>query len=201
MDATTGIITTIAGTGQCQLYNGDGRTALGSSLCWPGNVAVDDAGNIYFDSQSDPSLHSSTAKRVMKVAAATHVLTAVAGDGIFGSGGDGGLATKADLSYQLGIAVDSSGTLFIADLWSDRIRSVDAVSGIIRTIAGTGAGGYSGDGGPAIFAALTFPSSLSVDSAGNIYFAGSDYRIRVLSPSPGSRNRLPSAVESHANES
>ena len=178
--ASTGIITTIAGTGPCRLYSGDGRAALESCLGLPGNVVLDDAGNIYFHMQPDIS---SSAKRIMKIAVATQILTTVAGNGRSGFGGDSGPAALASLSIFLGLAVDSSGTLYIADSANARIRSVDAVSGIIRTIAGTGTPGSSGNGGPATSATVIYPSRLSVDSAGNVYFVDADTRVRALSPS------------------
>ena len=79
---------------------------------------------------------------------ATGVITTVAGNGIWGYAGDGGLATSAELSDPSGVAVDAAGDLFIADSGNDRIREVNHATGVITTIAGNGSFGYSGDGGP-----------------------------------------------------
>jgi sugar lactone lactonase YvrE len=94
--------------------------------------------------------------------------------------GDGGQATQADLSWPNSVAVDASGTLYIADTFNNRIRKVTSL-GIISTIAGTGEYGFGGDGGPAVAAALRHPRGLAVDDSGNIFVADSgNNRIRQL---------------------
>ena len=95
-------------------------------------------------------------------------------------GGDGGPATDAILSWAGGVAVDLAGNVLIADTGNQRIRRVDT-SGLITTIAGTGSQGYSGDGGPATEARLSFPLGVAVDIAGNVYFADTNnHRIRKI---------------------
>jgi NHL repeat. len=96
------------------------------------------------------------------------LIITVAGNGYAGYSGDNGPATSAELYYPYGVAVDSSGNLYIAD--NNRIRKVDT-SGIITTVVGNGIGGYSGDNGPATSAELYGPSGVAVDSSGNIYIA------------------------------
>ena len=116
----------------------------------------------------------------------TGVITTVAGNGIDGYAGDGGPATAAALFVPSGVAVDSAGSLFIADTGNQRIRRVDSVAGVISTVAGNGylnpyysCGGYSGDGVPATSAELNCPSGIAVDSAGNLFIADSgNQRIR-----------------------
>ena len=117
----------------------------------------------------------------------------VAGNGTFGFSGDGGPATSAQLAYSDGVALDDAGSLYIADTQNHRIRKVTP-DGIISTIAGSSAttsnmgccspspGGFSGDGGPAIDAQLSFPGAVAVDGAGNVYIAdwGND-RVRKVS--------------------
>ena len=93
----------------------------------------------------------------------------VAGTGFWGLEGDGGPATQAILNQPQGTAVDKSGNVYIADTRNQIIRRVDATTGVITTIAGTGVVGSSGDGGPAIDAQLNWPTSLAVDSAGDLY--------------------------------
>ena len=116
-------------------------------------------------------------------AAVSPIITTVAGTGVPGYSGDGGQATKAQLYYPYGAAVDGSGNLYIAGYFDHRIRKV-APSGIITTVAGNGTAGYSGDGGPAASAQLYFPRSVVVDGSGNLYIADSaNHRIRKVSPS------------------
>ncbi|HML16094.1 MAG TPA: hypothetical protein VK419_03675, partial [Bryobacteraceae bacterium] len=114
------------------------------------------------------------------ICAAQNVVTTIAGNGISGFSGDGGAATSAELSVPSGVAVDSLGNVYIADSRNNRIRKVSP-SGIITTVAGNGAPGYSGDGGPATAAELNNPTSVAVDPAGNLYIADSNNnRIRAI---------------------
>jgi len=166
-EVSGGTITTIAGNGT-KGYSGDGGPATGAALQYPTGVAVDSAGNVYIaDSQN---------YRVRMVSGGT--ITTVAGNGSEGYSGDGGPATSAELRLR-GIAVDSAGTLYIADTFSNRVRKV--TNGTITTIAGNGDEAFSGDGGLATAASLDEPWSLAIDSAGNIYIADMDnYRIREI---------------------
>jgi RHS repeat-associated protein len=166
------IIDTVAGTGT-RGYSGDGGPAAEAWLAWPSGVAVDAAGNIFI---ADSFNH-----RIRKVDA-SGIITTVAGTETGGYSGDGGPATEAQLRYPNGVAVDAAGSIFIADYGNDRIRKVDA-SGIITTVAGIGAYGYSGDGGPAAEAQLNCPNGVAVDAAGSIFIADSNNcRIRNLGP-------------------
>jgi len=107
--------------------------------------------------------------RIRKVDASTGVITTVAGGGL---GDDGDLATRASLSIFFGgVALDSAGNIFIADSGNHRIRKVDAVTGIISTVAGTGIPGSTGPGGPATSASLQEPQGLAVDVTGNLLVA------------------------------
>lgn len=113
--------------------------------------------------------------------AATGIVSAVAGTGDDGtSTGDGGDATAATLGLPRGIARDSAGNLYISEMASDRVRKVSR-DGIITAFAGTGAHGYSGDGGPAIFATFTLPGDIVVDSEDNVYVADGSV-IRRITP-------------------
>jgi sugar lactone lactonase YvrE len=147
----------------------NGVVATNSSFSYPIGVAVDDNGNL-FVSRFD---------RVCKVGT-NGLITTVAGNGTEGYSGDGGPATNAALSTPRGLAVDAAGNLFIADLNNNRVRKVDT-SGVITTIAGNGSTSFSGDGGLAINASLSHPSSVAVDSSGNVFIADSDHmRIRKV---------------------
>jgi sugar lactone lactonase YvrE len=172
VDAVTGIITTVAGNGTWG-YSGDGGLATSASLNLPMGVAVDVRGNLLIADEGN--------SRVRRVDAVTGIITTVAGDGNWGYSGDGGLATSASLAWPLGVAVDALGNLFIADSSNNRIRRVDATTGIITTVAGDGNSGFSGDGGPATSATLHWPAGVAVDLFGTLFIA--DYynnRVRVV---------------------
>ncbi len=170
-----GTLTTVAGNG-IQGLSGDGGPATGATLQRPYGVALDVAGNLYIADLS---------ARVRRVDAATGVITTFAGGNGFTSAGDGGPATKAGLGGPVSVAVDSAGNVYIGEATGARIRRVDS-SGIIRTFAGTGNTGFSGDGGPATSADITYGyySQLAFDAAGNLYFGdGNRGHIRKITPS------------------
>ena len=167
---TNGVITTVAGNDSGG-YSGDGGPAASAQLNNPAGVAADAAGNIYI---------ADTGNNVIRKVATDGVITTVAGNGTAGYSGDGGPATRAELNYPAGVAVDAFGNIYIADSWNHSIRRVWA-NGTITTIAGSGTKGYSGDGGPGSSAQLNDPLGLALDNAGNIYVADSDNNvIRLL---------------------
>ena len=175
--ASTEIITTVAGNGTSG-YSGDGGAATSAELSYPEKVAVDGSGNIYIADYYN--------ERIRKVTASTGIITTVAGNGTAGYSGDGGPATSAELSSPAGVALDSSGNIYIADLSNSRIRKVTVSTGIITTVAGNGTSGYSGDGGPATSAELFFPFSVETDSGNNLYIADFDNcRIRLVTVASG----------------
>ena len=144
------------------MTSGDGSQATAATFS-PYAVAVDGSGNVYIDDYDN--------HRIRKITASTAVITTVAGTGTSGYTGDGGLATSADLSYPAGVAVDKSGNIFIADSNNAVIRKVTASTGVISTVAGNGIAGFSGNGGPATSAELSYPQGLALDSSGNLYIA------------------------------
>ena len=177
VDVATGIITTVAGNG-IPGFSGDGGSATSASLNFPRGVDVDSSGNIY--------IADTINNRIRKVTAATGIITTVAGNGIFGFSGDGGAATSARLASPLGVDVDSSGNLYIADSNNNRIRKVTVATGIITTVAGTGVFGFSGDSGAATSATFRRPTGVAVDSSGNIYIADREnHRIRKVTVATG----------------
>jgi sugar lactone lactonase YvrE len=169
-----GIITKVAGNGRSTFYgtfSGDGGPAVSAQLAYPTGVAVDAAGNLFIAESG----------RIRKVSS-SGIISTVAGNGVSGFSGDGGPATSAQLNMPEGVAVDGAGNLFIADVDNSRIRLVSA-DGTITTAAGNGTWGFSGDGGPATSAALSFPEGVAVDRAGNVYIAdGENHAVRVLRP-------------------
>jgi uncharacterized protein (TIGR03437 family) len=155
-----GVISTIAGTGAFG-FQGDGGPGIQAILSDVHGLAVDSSGNVYFS-----DTHNS---RVRKITSAG-VISTIAGNGTAGYAGDGAAATSGALSAPGGLAVDSGGNVYIADYGSSTVRKVDS-KGNISTIAGTGAWGLSGDGGPANKTPLANPFAVAVDAAGNIYIA------------------------------
>ncbi len=169
---SNGVITTVAGNGTLG-YSGDNGPAASAQLSSPQGVAVDSAGNLYIADVGN--------NRIRNVA--NGVITTVAGTGPTypggGFSGDGGPATSAQLYGPVGVAVDSAGNLYIADLYNNRIRNV--ANGVITTVAGSATLDYSGDNGPATSAGLSGPQGVAVDSAGNLYIADyNDSRIRKV---------------------
>ena len=165
VNATTGNITTIAGTPGVFGYFGDGGEATAAELYYPNKVAVYE-GNVYI---------ADTFNCVIRLVDTSGTIATFAGvPQECGPGTDGGPATSSKLYYPYGVAVDSSGNVYIADQGDQSIRMVSG--GIITTVAGMGYGhqGYSGDGGPATSAELYYPVDVAVDSAGNLYIADSN---------------------------
>jgi len=177
VDAVTGLISTFAGTGTAG-FSGDGAAATGAQLYSPFGVGVDGSGNVYI---ADTFNH-----RIRRVDAGTGLISTIAGTGINGFSGDGAAATSAKLNYPYGVAVDGGGNVFIADLSNHRVRRVDAGTGLISTIAGTGVGGFSGDGAAATSAQLYYPYGVAVDGAGNVFIAEySNRRVRRVDVGTG----------------
>ena len=176
---TNGIITTIAGTPRSAGFSGDGGPATAAQLHTPNGVAFDPEGNLYIADLSNCC--------VRKITISTGIITTVAGIGRHpGHDGDGGPATAARLNEPYGIAIDKTGTLYIADYSNCNARKVDT-SGIISTIAGVFSdsgileAGYNGDNIPATSAYLSLPGGIAVDNHGNVYIGdGSNFRVRKI---------------------
>ena len=186
IDGKTGVITTVAGTGN-EGFSGDGGPATAAELESPNGVAVDPAGDLFINGyQFSDWANEDTDSRVREVNPSTGVITTVAGKGGWGYDGDGGPATAAQLNGPETVAFDAAGNIFIADLGNDRVREVNFSTGIITTVAGNGTAGFSGDGGPATAAELYRPSGVAVDAAGNLFIADrNNNRIRRVDLSTG----------------
>ncbi len=186
--ASTGVMHEVAGspTGSTQGCVGTPNTCSGYSATAGayssiGKIAVDTSGNIYLVDRGGDSL-------VRKVTLSTGIINTVAGSETANPNDvpDGALATSKGLLNPEGVAVDSSGNVYIAEAGSNRIRKVTAATGIISTVAGNRTGGYSGDGGLAIDAELNAPMGVSIDANGNLYIVDSgNNRIREVSASTG----------------
>jgi len=170
-----GGILTVAGNGN-KGFAGDNGGAAIAQLNFPSGIALDASGNLYIADRGNA--------RVRLVTTATHIITTFAGTGVAGFGGDGLQASAAQLASPVGVTVNSSGNVYIADrgqyITNGRIRKV-ATGGVITTVAGTGGSGPGGDGGLATNAQLNAPKGVALDAAGNIYIADTnDNRIREV---------------------
>ncbi len=168
-----GIISSVAGTG-APGFTGDGSVATSAAINAPTAVAVDASGNLYFTDNGNNRI---------RMVNDTGTITTIAGNGIVGSGGDGGAATTAQFSGLRGIAVDNAGNIFVTDAANNKVRKINA-AGIISTFAGSGTSGYSGDGGQATAAGLYQPYGVAADNMGNVLIADfENNRIRKVSAS------------------
>jgi uncharacterized protein (TIGR03437 family) len=171
--SSSGLISRVAGTGVVG-FSGDGGPATAAALRTPFGLAFDASGNLYIT-----DINNSSIRKV----ASDGTITRVAGNGTAGFSGDDGPATSAQLSNRAyNVAVDGMGNLYVADALNNRVRRVDS-DGIIRTVAGTGDVGFSGDGGPATDARLYTPTGVAVDAQGVLYIAElNSHRVRRVTP-------------------
>jgi len=165
-------IDTVAGTGQ-RPDGGDSGPALKSNVGDPFGVEIGSDGALYITEVAN--------HRVRRLHLKTNTLTTVAGCGVAGYAGDGGPATKAKLNEPYEVRFDKDGNMFFVEMKNHLIRRVDARTGEISTVAGTGHPGYSGDGGPAIKAKMKNPHSIALDDDRNIFVADiGNHRIRRI---------------------
>jgi sugar lactone lactonase YvrE len=171
VSAATGVITTVAGNGN-RGYSGDGSAATSAELAAPYGIALDAAGNLYIADTDNC--------RIRKVSAETGTITTVAGIegalyvcGVPSYGGDGGVATSAELRFPAGVAVDAAGNLYIGDRGNNRVRKVDAATGLITTVAGGGnfCCASLDEGTPATIGGFGVDQGVAVDAGGNLYIA------------------------------
>ena len=173
---SAGVISTVAGDGIFGHAGGEGGAAVAARVGRLSGVAADGSGNFY--------IASDTYNNIRRVDADTGVISTVTGDGTFGYSGDGGWAARAQLNRPQGVARDGAGNLYIADWGNQRIRKVDAGTGVISTVAGNGTRGFDGDGDPAVAAQLNRPRDVAVDGSGNLYIADTgNNRIRKVNAS------------------
>jgi autotransporter-associated beta strand protein len=171
--ASNGSVTTVIGTGAYG-FSGDGGPATSATFKNLRGIAKDTSGNIYVADRYN--------YRVRKDTVSTGIISTFAGSGKGNFWGDGGPATSAGINNPEGVAFDSSGNMYIADTFNNRVRKV-TTGGIISTFAGTGLAGFSGDGGAATSARLNEPISVAVDSHGNVFVSDSvNQVIRKITP-------------------
>lgn len=173
------VLFTIAGNGLGD-STGDGGSARNATLHWPKGIAVDAHGNVFIADSYNNMVRKVDTNGIITTIAGNGF---EAGNGTGGFGGDGGAATAARLYFPSGVAVDTSGNVYIADASNHRIRKV-GTGGIITTFAGTGVNGYAGDGGAATAAQLYQPSHVIADTFGNVFIADEiNNCIRKVDPS------------------
>ncbi|MBI5410881.1 MAG: hypothetical protein HZA21_02710 [Nitrospirae bacterium] len=161
VDKKTGIISSVVGEGTPgSKTDPSGTPTIRGLFVAPVGLAYDGKGGLYV---ADAFLN-----RVKKVEIATRKVTIVAGKGVNQYCGDNGPAKEACFNQPAGVVLDAAGNVYIADAGNDRVRKVDAKSGTITTVAGTGQRGFSGDGGPAERANLAFPTGVAVDHKGRV---------------------------------
>jgi uncharacterized protein (TIGR03437 family) len=161
-----GVITTFAGTGTIG-STGDGAAATDAALLAPVALSVDASGNVFIVENGDSRIRKIDTKGI---------ISTIAGTGTAGFAGDGSAASKAQMNYPTGIAVDSSGNLYVADFLNLRVRKIDS-SGNINSVAGNGVLSFSGDGGQALSAQMNFPQGVAADSAGNVYISDTNNNV------------------------
>lgn len=169
INVTTGNINTVAGNGTAGNF-GDGGLATNAQLSIPVGMHVDKIGNLYIGDYSN--------NKIRKVDVSSGIITTIAGigsigytGGFVGYSGDYGPATNAEFSGIADVFVNNNGDVIVCDQWNHVIRKIDAITGIITTIAGNGISGYSGDNGAATNAQLNQPTGTFVDNQNNIFFA------------------------------
>ena len=167
------IITTVAGNGSTG-HTGDGGHATTAGIGEPTACAVDANGNFYI---------GDVLGNVVRKVTPCGIISTIAGTGSAGYNGDGILATTAKINWPSGIAFDSLGNIYIAELLNNRVRKVDAITGIISTVAGNGTPGNSGDSGLATTAMLNNPNNVCFDRQGNLYITDGSERIRKVNTS------------------
>lgn len=164
------LMSTVAGTGT-PTNNGDSGAAAEINVGQPFGVEIGPEGALYITEVLN--------HRVLKLDRKSGQITTVAGCGRKGYSGDGGPATKAELNEPYEVRFDSDGNMFFVEMQNHLVRRVDAKSGMISTVAGTGVAGFGGDGGPAIKAQFKQPHSIALDSRGGLYIADiGNHRIR-----------------------
>ena len=170
VSAATGVIETVAGTGR-EGFSGDGGPAAKARLRAPAGIAVASNGDLYV---ADTGNHS-----IRRIAAATGIITTVAGSDLPGFAGDGGPAADARLSSPQSIAFGPTGDLFIADTGNHRVRRIEIGTGIITSVAGRGGSGFAGDGAPSSEARFDAPCGVAVGTTGIYYVADrNNHRVR-----------------------
>lgn len=176
VNISTGMISTVVGSIGYG-YGGDGDNATNALLNNPRKTVIDKFGNLFINDKGN--------NRIRKVNASNWIISTVAGNGFQSFAGDSVSATDAILFSPIGVCVDASANLYIADTYNHKIRKINSSTGIITTIAGIESAGFSGDGGSASAAQLNSPNTIAIDGSRNLYIIDQLHRIRKISSSTG----------------
>ncbi|HEY1258991.1 MAG TPA: SBBP repeat-containing protein [Stellaceae bacterium] len=178
VDAATGVITSFAG-GDASGFGGDGGPAVRATLVEPNGLAFDpEERRLFIADVADNRV------RVVDLAAGT--IATFAGTGEAAHSGDGGPAASAGVHGARAVKVAADGTVYVLERQGSSLRAVDPGTGLIRMAAGTGARGYSGDGGPALAAVFDAPKELAVDPDGDILIVDTEnHAIRRIDAASG----------------
>ncbi|MGE3465450.1 MAG: hypothetical protein AB7J13_00840 [Pyrinomonadaceae bacterium] len=169
VDAKTGTVTTFAGTGK-RGFSGDGGKAAAADISIPELIAFDNKGNLLITDRGNG--------RIRRIDAKTAIISTIVGTGVTGFSGDGGKAADAKISSPFGVGVDKDDNIYFADTENHAIRRIDAKTGTISSVAGTGKEGFAGDGGPAVNALLRRPHNFAIDENGDL-FIGDSFNLRI----------------------
>ncbi len=182
IDMSTGLISTIAGDGSFNYINGG--IAKNSGML-PEGLAMDASGNLIFSQHAGP-LYTTTTNIISKLDMSTGMVTTIAGNGLPVFAGDGGPALNASFNEPMGLALDASGNIFVADFLSQRIRKINKATGTVTTVAGDGNNNLSPDGQPAVSSSLKNPSDVIMDNSGNLILVDElDQRLRMVDRNTG----------------
>lgn len=177
VDAKSGVITTYAGNGTPG-YAGDGGPATQAQFREPNALDLDPDGHLYVADVSD--------NRIRRIDRRTGVITTVCGTGRREFAGDGGPAAAASIMGARGVAFDRAGNMYVCEREGNRLRRVDAKTHVIRTVAGTGKRGYTGDGDAALHATLGEPKWVHVGADGRVYVVDTENQcVRRYDPATG----------------
>ncbi len=178
VDGRTGVIATVAGDGS-KSFSGDGGPAINAGLVEPNGIALDSAANrLYIADVAD--------NRVRVVDLGSETIRTFAGTGKGAHSGDSGPALTAAIFGARAVEVGRDGTVYILERQGNTLRAVDSVTRTIKTIAGTGAKGFTGDGGPALKATFNGPKELAVDASGNLLIVDTEnHAIRRIDAKTG----------------
>lgn len=177
VDAKTGSITTVAGDGS-KVFSGDGGPAVAAGLVEPNGVALDGRGRLFIADVAD--------HRVRVVDLSTGRIATFAGNGKGKHEGDGGPAQDAAIFGARAVKVGPDGGVFILERQGNTLRVVDPKKGVIKTVAGTGRKGLTGDGGPALDATFDGPKEMAVDKEGNVFIVDTEnHAIRRIDAKTG----------------
>jgi sugar lactone lactonase YvrE len=167
-EVSGGMINAAAGSGGNCGYSGDGSAAASAELYYPFFITLDGSGDLYIADAYNDAIREVSGGIIDRVAGTAQTI---------GDTGDGAVATSAELSYPQGVALDSSGNLYIADTQNSAVREVNAETQVISTLMSNSSAGYSGDGGQATSAQLNEPMSIVLDNAGHLYFVDSENNV------------------------